>query len=129
MKDHAKLLTKLQLYGVDISWFSLVLRIIPRVSASLTLWVTQTFQLYFPTTSIGVFQGSSVGPLLFCVFANGLSLFAEGAVVVPYTDDTQILVSGNVIFRHPQRSLTSQEAPAIVNHLRAGQNALVLSQV
>ena len=44
--------------------------------------------------SIGVFQGSSLGPLLNCVCANDLSLFAEDAVVVQYANDTQILVSG-----------------------------------
>ena len=44
--------------------------------------------------SIGIFQGSALGPLLYCVFANDLSLFAEDAVVVQYADDTQILVSG-----------------------------------
>ena len=44
--------------------------------------------------NIGVFQGSSLGPLLYCVFANDLSQFAEDAVVVQYADDTQILVSG-----------------------------------
>ena len=47
--------------------------------------------------SIGVFQGSALGPLLYCVFANNLSLFSEDAVVVQYADDTQrlfILFSG-----------------------------------
>ena len=44
--------------------------------------------------SIGIFQGSALGPLLYCVFANDLGQFAEGAVVVQYADDTQILVSG-----------------------------------
>ena len=44
--------------------------------------------------SIDVFQGSYLGPLLYCVFANDLSQFAENAVIVQYADDTQILVSG-----------------------------------
>ena len=48
--------------------------------------------MQFPTSRI--FQGSSLGPLLYCVFANDLSLFAEDSVVVQYADDTQILVSG-----------------------------------
>ena len=44
--------------------------------------------------SIGVFQGSSLGPLLFQIFANDLSLHAPQAHVVQYADDTQLLVSG-----------------------------------
>ena len=36
----------------------------------------------------------SLGPLLYCIFANDLCLFAEDAVVVQYADDTQVLVSG-----------------------------------
>ena len=35
-----------------------------------------------------------MGPLLYSIFANGLSLFGEDAVVVQYADDTQVLVSG-----------------------------------
>ena len=44
---------------------------------------------------MGVFQGSALGPMLFSVFANDLSLFAEGAQVVQYADDTQVMVSGD----------------------------------
>ena len=43
---------------------------------------------------IGVFQGSSLGPLLFQIFANDLALYAPQAHVVQYADDTQVLVSG-----------------------------------
>ena len=44
--------------------------------------------------TIGVFQGSAFGPLLFTVFANDLSLYAAEARVVQYADDTQVIVSG-----------------------------------
>ena len=43
---------------------------------------------------MGVFQGSALGPLLFTVFSNDLSLYADDAVAFQYADDTQILVSG-----------------------------------
>ena len=44
--------------------------------------------------NVGVFQGSALGPLLFTVFANDLSLHAPEACIVQYADDTQVLVSG-----------------------------------
>ena len=40
-----------------------------------------------------------LGPLLFLIFANGLSQFAPDAHVIQYADDTQILISG------PKKSL------------------------
>ena len=43
---------------------------------------------------MGVFQGFVLGPLLFTIFANDLSLHAEGALVFQYADETQLLVSG-----------------------------------
>ena len=43
---------------------------------------------------MGVFQGSALGPLLFTVFVNDMSLFTDDALIVQYADDTQIVVSG-----------------------------------
>ena len=43
---------------------------------------------------MGVFQGSVLGPLLFTLFSNDLSLHSEGALVFQYADDIQVLVSG-----------------------------------
>ena len=42
---------------------------------------------------MGVFQGSSLGPLLFTILSNDLSLHAPDAHVTQYADDTQILIS------------------------------------
>ena len=46
--------------------------------------------------NMGVFQGSALalGPLLFIVFSNTVSLYAGDAAVFQYADDTQVLVSG-----------------------------------
>ena len=91
--DHAKLLTKLELYGIDTTWFSAYLRNHTQ-SVSLTD-ARGNRKVSDPLpNSIGGFQGSALGPLLYCVFANDISLFADHAVVVQYADDTQILVSG-----------------------------------
>jgi len=91
--DHSKLLSKLSLHSIDTSWFSAYLQNHTQ-SVSLTDSLGVVHKSAPLPNSIGVFQGSSLGPLLYCVFANDLSLFAEGAVVVQYADDTQILVSG-----------------------------------
>ena len=92
--DHKKLLSKLELHGIDTKWFgnyltghtqSVCISSSPRGS-----------QTSSPRPiSQGVFQGSSLGPLLFTVFANDLSLHAAGAFVIQYADDTQVLVSGS----------------------------------
>ena len=87
--DHAKLLAKLQLNCIDTSWFSSYLSGHTQ-SVSLSPTLTSDSR---PITQ-GVFQGSSLGPLLFTVFANDLSLHAAGACVIQYADDTQVLVSG-----------------------------------
>lgn len=61
----------------------------------------------------GVFQGSSLGPVLFCAFANDLSLYAGDAQVVQFADDTQVIVSG------PKSSL-----PSLVTHLEHSLSCL-----
>ena len=91
--NHDILLRKLQLHGVDTTWFGAYLR-----------GHTQSVELRDSTgrtrtsrplpNRMGVFQGSALGPLLFTVFVNDLSLFSEGALVVQYADDTQVMISG-----------------------------------
>ena len=66
-----------------------------RVLASLALMVALACLLVWQSIRIqGIFQGSSLGPVLFCAFVNDLSLHAGGAQVVQYADDTQVIVSG-----------------------------------
>ena len=91
--DHSKLLSKLQAHGVDISWFSAYLRDHTQ-SVSFTDNLGDVKKSHPLPNNIGIFQGSALGPLLYCVFANDISQFVEDAVVVQYADDTQILVSG-----------------------------------
>ena len=43
---------------------------------------------------IGTYQGSALGPLLYSIYANDLSLYVQDATIVQYADDTQVLVSG-----------------------------------
>ena len=89
---HSLLLSKLQLYGIDPAWFSSYLFghtqsvSIPSPSGD------RVVSIPLPNT-MGVFQGSALGPLLFTIFANDLSLHAPDAHVTQYADDTQILIS------------------------------------
>jgi len=59
----------------------------------------------------GVYQGTSLGPLLFSIFSNDLDSYIDDAMIQQYADDTQVLVSGrkrdiaNVIARM-ERALT-----------------------
>ena len=91
--DHSKLLSKLQSYSIDPTWFSSYLRGHTQSVCTADGHGNRLFSSPLPNP-IGVFQGSSLGPLLFQIFANDLPLFASGAHVVQYADDTQILLSG-----------------------------------
>jgi len=53
------------------------------------------------------------GPLLFSVFANDLSLYSEGADIVQYADDTQVIVSGK-----------KSDLPALINRMEAALASL-----
>ena len=94
--SHSKLITKLQLNCIDTTWFK---NYLSGHTQSVSLWKSQV-SAPRPITQ-GVFQGSSLGPLLFTIFSNDLSLHAAEAFVVQYADDTQVLVSG------PKSSMSS----------------------
>ena len=91
--DHSRLLSKLKTYSIDPSWFSSYLRGHTQSVCTADGRGNQLLSSPLPNP-IGVFQGSSLGPLLFQIFANDLPLFAPEAHVVQYADDTQILLSG-----------------------------------
>ena len=93
MIDHSKLLSKLQAHGIETSWFSAYLRDHTQ-SVSLTDGLGDVKKSHPLPNNIGIFQGSALGSLLYCVFANDVSQFVDDAVVVQYADDTQILISG-----------------------------------
>ena len=89
---HSQLLTKLQLYNIDPSWFSAYLSGHTQSVSICTSSGSRVASKPLPNT-MGVFQGSVLGPLLFTIFANDLSLHAPDAHVIQYADDTQILIS------------------------------------
>ena len=89
---HPLLLTKLQQYSIDPTWFSAYLSGHTQSVSIATPSGDRVVSAPLPNT-MGVFQGSSLGPLLFTIFSNDLSLHAPDAHVTQYADDTQILIS------------------------------------
>ena len=89
---HSLLISKLQLYGIDPAWFSSYLSGHSQSVSISSSSGDRAVSKPLPNT-MGVFQGSSLGPLLFTIFANDLSLPAPDAHVTQYADDTQVLIS------------------------------------
>ena len=107
---HGKLREKLQTLSIDISWF-------PNYLHGHTQSVSFTGsdgKIKTPhCIKQGVFQGSSLGPILFCAFANDLSNHATDALVGRYADDTQVMIS------EPKSNL-----PALFAHMESALSAL-----
>ena len=91
--DHELLMQKLMLHGIEISWFAAYLHGHTQSVSLKNGSGSRVLSRPLPNT-MGVFQGSALGPLLFTIFSNNLSLYAGDAVVFQYADDTQVLVSG-----------------------------------
>ena len=110
--DHSLLLQKLSQHGISTSWFQAYLHGHTQSVSFLDNANRRHMSRPLPC-NMGVFQGSALGPLLFTVFANDLSLFAPEVDVYQYADDTQILVSG-------QKS----NLQAVISRLESGLNSL-----
>ena len=90
---HERLLDKMRLYNVDTRWFQSYLtghyqRVVAQDQRG---YRTMSASLPNP---IGTYQGTALGPLLYSVYANDMALYADGASIVQYADDTQVIVSG-----------------------------------
>ena len=84
----------LEPYGVNTEWFQSYL-------SDHFQYVRMSSPLHGQVTSksmrnpIGVYQGTSLGPLLYTVYSNDISLYVESEVtIIQYADDTQLLVTG-----------------------------------
>ena len=75
------LVRKQQLYGIDTAWFSAYLRDHTQ-SVELKDHAGSTVISRPLRNGMGVFQGLALGPLLFAVFVNDMSLHTEGALAL-----------------------------------------------
>ena len=91
--DHELLIQKLMMHGIETSWFAAYLQGHTQSVSLSDGSGRRVLSRPLPNT-MGVFQGSALGPLLFTVFSNDLSLHAGDSVTFQYADDTQVLVSG-----------------------------------
>ena len=111
--DHCKLLEKLAHYGIDTTWFrdylanhqQQVCLSAPGQTTPPDLSGASRRRQHPAVTGknlsgrapnpIGVYQGTCLGPLLFNIFSNDLSLYIDGDVkIFQYADDSQLLISG-----------------------------------
>ena len=90
---HAGLLRKLELYNVDTRWFESYLADHQQQVVAESHSGSRTLSAALPNP-IGTYQGTSLGPLLYSIYANDMSLFVDDASIVQYADDTQVLVGG-----------------------------------
>jgi hypothetical protein len=97
--NHKRLLDKLDSYGITVSvnncFKSYLTNRTQFVEISQTdrnKYTQHRFQSSSRATSYGIPQGSIVVPLLFLIFINVLPLNIQGAKLILYADDTNVLI-------------------------------------
>ena len=92
--DHAILLCKLKSFGLDnnsLNWFESYL-----TNRQQKTSINNTLSSSLPV-SVGVPQGSILGPLLFIIYINDMPNFVKHCKIILYADDTLLYYSSNSI--------------------------------
>ena len=119
--DHSILLTKLKQYGIVGSaylWFE---------SYLFNRWQHVSFQgclSEWGAVSVGVPQGSILGPLLFSIYVNDLPTVVKHSQMNMYADDTELYLCGHDLLsvQHAfQCDLDAVQAWLCVNRLQLSQ--------
>ena len=92
--DHKVMLKKLELYGVrgnTLSWFESYLsdrrlRVKCRTACSMEETYSDTYHIEYGTP-----QGSCLGPLIFLIFVNDMSLHINDGDIIQFADDTTLI--------------------------------------
>ena len=92
--EHSIMLEKLELYGVrglPLQWFKSylsdrVMRVKCRTACSSGVAISENFPIEFGTP-----QGSCLGPLIFLIFVNDMSLHVSDVELVQFADDTTLI--------------------------------------
>ena len=91
--SHQALLTKLRMYNIDTRWFESYLsdhsQQVQMNDGSGRLIRSEPL----PNT-VGVYQGTALGPIMFSIFSNDLAMHVPDAGIVQYADDVQIWKTG-----------------------------------
>ena len=91
--SHQALLTKLRMYNIDSHWFESYLsdhsQQVQAHDSSGRLIKSESL----PNT-MGVYQGTALGPIMFSIFSNDLAMHVPDAGLVQYADDIQIWKTG-----------------------------------
>jgi retron-type reverse transcriptase len=96
--NHKRLLDKLDSYGIRGSvnnWFQSYLtnrtQFVEISQTDRNKYTQHRFQSSLRATSNGIPQGSILEPLLFLIYINDLPLNIQGAKLILYADDTNVL--------------------------------------
>jgi hypothetical protein len=94
MVDHAILLCKLKSFGLDnnsLNWFESYL-----TNRQQKTSINNTLSSSLPV-SVGVPQGSILGPLLFIIYINDMPNIVKHCKIILYADDTLLYYSSNLV--------------------------------